>query len=388
MAGFSTITPATTFAVGFFILFSAVCYLPAAPVAALFFNYSSFSTGGSKDIRLEGDASINDTGGWIDVTDGRLPSMSNSRGRASYGAQPMVLWDRETGEVASFTTRFSFAIVPQRQYGGIDNKGTGMAFFLAAGYPSSMPPESEAYDMGLTGQSADAVATGDGRFVAVEFDTFNDTIAHDPNTSYDHIGIDVNSIRSVATQSLPSFSLLGNLSAEITYNNISSILQLTVWPIRGGSASDDRWSYYSLSHKVDLKSALPEIVSVGFSASTSTSVELHQLRSWYFSSTLEPKAAAPPLPTVSPTPSTTNSGSGHVGVVAGGTVGAALFLVLLLAMAALFAARQHHRRRQKGRDLLPLPVKEMDDDAAGGSEDELGEPITEIEMGTTGPRPY
>ncbi|CAL4979099.1 unnamed protein product [Urochloa decumbens] len=378
MGGFPTITPATTSAVVFFIFFSAVFYLPAA---ALFFNYSSFSTGGSKDIRLEGDASINDTAGWIDVTDSRLPSMSNSRGRASYGAQPMVLWDRDTGEVASFTTRFSFAIVPQRQYGGIDNKGTGMAFFLAASYPSSLPPVSEDYNMGLTNQSADAVATGDGRFVAVEFDTFNDSIAHDPNASYDHIGIDVNSIRSVVTESLPSFSLLGNLSAEIKYSNISSVLELTVWPIRGGSASasDDRWSYYSLSRKIDLKSALPENVSVGFSASTSTSVELHQLRSWYFSSTLEPKAAAPLPTTVIPPPST----SSGVGVVAGATVGAALLLVLLLAMAALFARRRRRRRSQKGRDLLAAEeLKEEEDD------DESGEPITEMEMGTTGPRRF
>ncbi|CAL4982941.1 unnamed protein product [Urochloa decumbens] len=387
MAGFST---ATISAVGFFIFFSAVLYLPAAaPVAALFFNYSSFSTGGSKDIRLEGDASINDTGGCIDVTDSRLPSMSNSRGRASYGAQPMVLWDRDTGEAASFTTRFSFAIVPQRQYGGIDNKGTGMAFFLAASYPSSMPPVSEAYDMGLTGQSADAVATGDGRFVAVEFDTFNDSIAHDPNTSYDHIGIDVNSIRSVVTESLPNFSLLGNLSAEIKYSNISSVLELTVWPIRGGSASalDDRWSYYSLSRKVDLKSALPENVSVGFSASTSTSVELHQLCSWYFSSTMEPKAAAPqPTDALSPSsPTPGSSTSSGVGVVAGATVGAALLLVLVLAMAALFARRRRHRRSQKGRDLLaPKELEEEEED----DDDESGEPITEMEMGTTGPRRF
>ncbi|CAN6363578.1 unnamed protein product [Urochloa humidicola] len=376
MAGFSTTTtPATTGR--FFIFFSAVsCSI--LPAAALFFNYSSFSS--SKDmIRLEGDASINDTCGCIDVTDSRLPSMSNSRGRASYGAQPMLLWDRETGEVASFTTRFSFAIVPQRQYGGIDNKGTGMAFFLAAAYPSTLPPDSEAYDMGLTGQSAGAVATGDGRFVAVEFDTFNDSIAHDPNTSYDHVGIDVNSIRSVVAESLPSFSLLGNLSAEIKYNNLSSVLQLTVWPIRGGSGSgsgsgsDDRWSYYSLSWKVDLKSELPENVSIGFSASTSTSVELHRLRSWYFSSTLEPKAAAAASP--SPTNPVRRRKSGG-GVVAGATVGAALLLVLLLAMAA--AARR--RRGHQGRDLVA--GKEVDEEE--GDEESGGEPMTEMEMGATG----
>ncbi|CAO2185016.1 unnamed protein product [Urochloa humidicola] len=125
----------------------------------------------------------------------------------------MLLWDGATGEVASFTTRFDFIIDPLPPQ-GINNKGTGMAFFLAA-YPSSLPHGSEAYNMGLTNQKPDAVAAGDARFVAVEFDTFNDTAALDPDRTYDHIGIDVNSIRSVATEILPSFSLIGNLTAEI-----------------------------------------------------------------------------------------------------------------------------------------------------------------------------
>jgi hypothetical protein len=200
----------------------------------------------------------------------------------------MRLWDKDTGEVASFTTRFAFVIDPPGDR-GIDNKGTGMAFFLAAAYPSSLPSGSYAYNIGLTNQSADAVAAGDARFVAVEFDTFNDTIAHDPNDTYDHVGIDVNSIRSVATQTLPSFTLIGNMSAEIRYHNVSSVLEMTLWL---GDGRDTPPSY-NISHKVDLKSALPENVSVGFSASTSTSIELHQLHSWYFSSSLEPKAATP-----------------------------------------------------------------------------------------------
>jgi hypothetical protein len=146
------------------LIFISVCYLPVAPVTALFFNFTSFGTDGSNDLlRTEGEAYIHC--GWIDMTAFGDNAIDDSRGRVSY-AGPMRLWDRDTGEVTSFVTRFSFVIDPPERYGGINNKGAGMAFFLA-GYPSSMPPTSETYNMGLTNQSPDAVAVGTG--VTTEF---------------------------------------------------------------------------------------------------------------------------------------------------------------------------------------------------------------------------
>jgi serine/threonine protein kinase len=230
--------------------------------------------------------------------------------------------------------------------------------------------------MGLTNQSADAVATGDGRFVAVEFDTFNDTMAHDPDRTYDHLGIDVNSIRSVATEVLPSFSLKGNMTAEVRYDNVSTVLELKLW------LGDGRNKNYNLSQKVDLKSALPEIVSIGFSASTGASVELHQLYSWYFNSSLESKATPPPPPPPPPPAAPSTAGSGHSGVIAGASVGAALFLVVLFALAALLA----RRRRSKRRSEMEL-AQEFGEDMGSSSDDDHHEPIMEIEMGT-GPRRF
>jgi hypothetical protein len=43
----------------------------------------------------------------------------------------------------------------------------------------------------------------------------------------------------------------------------------------------------SLSYQIDLMKVLPEWVTVGFSASTGTIGEMHNLLSWEFSSTLE-----------------------------------------------------------------------------------------------------
>uniref|UniRef100_A0ACD5VL20 Uncharacterized protein n=1 Tax=Avena sativa TaxID=4498 RepID=A0ACD5VL20_AVESA len=189
------------------LVFSVCCHLPP-PATSLSFNYPTFSSQDQKDFRIEGDASF--SVGWIDISANRYDGIGKSQGRVSYNAQPMLLWDKATGEVASFTTRFDFAIgIPD-----IDNKGKGMALFLA-GYPSLLPDESYGYDIGLTNQSTDATASGDSRFVAVEFDTFNDTQVSDPDATYDHVGIDVNSVRSVATKSLPNFSLMGNMSALV-----------------------------------------------------------------------------------------------------------------------------------------------------------------------------
>jgi hypothetical protein len=288
--------------------------------------------------------------GWIDISANKYDGIGKSQGRVSYNAQPMLLWDKATGEVASFTTRFSFAIgIPD-----INNKGKGMAFFLAS-YPSVLPDESYGYDIGLTNQSTDATASGDARFVAVEFDTFNDTAAvSDPDATYDHIGIDVNSLRSVVTKSLPSFSLKGNMSALVEYDNVSSILALTLW------LGDGRTENYRLSSKVDLKSELPEQVAVGFSAGTSTSGELHQLSSWYFNSSLE----APSM----------GGGTHGSGVIAGASAGAALFLVLLIATAAILIRRRRNRKK-----------REVEEDGMDSEDD--GEPMLEIELGT-GPKRF
>ncbi|EAZ05439.1 hypothetical protein OsI_27653 [Oryza sativa Indica Group] len=349
----------STTAVG--IIFFSVCYLRPAPVAALYFNYSTFSQDDGNTIRLEGDASFGD--GWIDISANRYGHRGHSKGRASYNARPMLLWSRDTGEVASFTTRFSFVINPLEEYGGINNKGTGMAFFLAA-YPSMLPSgvDELGYNIGLTDQGPDAIASGDSRFVAVEFDTFNNTMVHDPDATYDHLGIDVNSVVSNKTLTLPSFTLVGNMTAVVEYDNVSSILAMRLHLGYGLSGPRHRPDY-NLSYKVDLKSVLPELVSVGFSASTTTSFELHQLHSWYFSSSLEPKAAV------------------RGRVVAGATVGTVMFVILLFAMVAVLV-RQRQSKKRETEEAKNGGMDGSDDD-----DDDDGETIVEIEMGT-GPRRF
>jgi len=358
MAGLISNASTTTCAL-FLLLHLAIIffYLALTPAVSLSFNYSTFSSADQNNIKIEGDASF--SVGWIDISANRFGSIDNSTGRASYNL-PMLLWDTSTGEVASFTTRFSFAIS-----GDVNSEGQGMAFFLAA-YPSSLPERCADFNLGLTNQSADAVASGNSRFVAVEFDTF------DPSQTYDHISIDANSILSVATQTLPSFELTDNLTAAILYDNVSSILSVTLW-VGDDRSGQPRGRNYSLSSKVDLKNALPEQVSVGFSASTSNAVELHQLRSWSFSSSLEPRASPPPPPS-----SPSSSRGPGLGVIAGAVVGATVILVLLITAAVMARIVRRRRRCQK-----IMETEEYYTDSDGGS----AGPMAELEMGR-GPRRF
>nr|BAD08845.1 putative receptor-type protein kinase LRK1 [Oryza sativa Japonica Group]BAD09259.1 putative receptor-type protein kinase LRK1 [Oryza sativa Japonica Group] len=322
---------------------------------------------GTKNITLQGSAAIAGDG-WIEITTGsNLPS-GGTMGRVAY-SPPVQLWEAATGEVASFTTRFSFNITPTN----LDNKGDGMAFFLV-GYPSRMPDTADGGALGLTSRTFDAVMSGDNRFVAVEFDTFNNSF--DPSATYDHIGVDVNSIVSVQTESLPSFSLTGNMAAIVDYNSSSSILSVQLvktWT--NGSTT-----LYNLSTTVDLKTALPEKVSVGFSAATGSSLELHQLHSWYFNSSFQQN----PPPAAQPSPTT--SGPGLAGVIAGATAGGALFVVLLFAMIVVLVRRRRSKKRREAEEAEEARHVGL---AGDDDDDDDGEPIVEIEMGM-GPRqiPY
>ncbi|VAH39383.1 unnamed protein product [Triticum turgidum subsp. durum] len=227
------------------------------PAVSFSLNFPEFTTAERKDIKIEGDASFigNASMGSIDMSANLYGSVS----RASYNTQPVQLWDKAAGKVASFTTRFEFLMSSG------SNDEVGMAFFLA-GYPSSLPAGGTVHSLGLTDQNADSVASGDSRFVAVAFDTFNNPMASDPTASYDydHIGIYVNSLRSVSTLKLQGSTLTSGtlILSVIEYDNVSNVLAVTLW-------DQDQQSYY-LNSKVDLKSALPEQVSIGFSASTSS----------------------------------------------------------------------------------------------------------------------
>jgi hypothetical protein len=154
-----------------------------------------------------------------------------------------------------------------------------MAFFVGP-FPPSVPPESFNEYLGLF-SNPNKTTEPSPPTVAVEFYT-RWNLRLDPNpdigTGPDHIGIDVNSIRSISTKELPSPGLYGNMSADIAYDADSKLMMVTLRLADGTTYRDQA--------TVDLRAAgLPQDAAVGFSAAMGTFSESHQFLSWSFNST-------------------------------------------------------------------------------------------------------
>ncbi|XP_047335719.1 L-type lectin-domain containing receptor kinase IX.1-like [Impatiens glandulifera] len=203
----------------------------------------------------------------------RDKSLSQSVGRASY-YKPIRLWNATTGLLTDFTTQFSFIIKAVNP----NISGDGLAFFIA---PSQVkiPENSTGGYLGLFSKNS-ALTPDVNQMVAVEFDTYQNS--WDP--SPDHVGINVNSIVSVANVSWQGSMKSGALgNAWISYNstthNLTVFVTYTKKPVFKGD--------WTLSYVVDLRKVLPEWVTVGFSAATGKWIEIHNIVSWSFNSTLE-----------------------------------------------------------------------------------------------------
>ncbi|CAL4987034.1 unnamed protein product [Urochloa decumbens] len=237
---------------------------PSPPQTTFSFNFSKPSSYNLKrDLRLQGDASQN--GSLIDVNIDN--GHGRSTGRMSYN-YPVRFSDDTT--MASFNTRFTFEIVPVEPY-----PGDGMAFFVS-GYPSMM---------GDGGGNLGLYSDNSTPFVAVEFDTYQNEWDHDNR----HFGIDISSITSRNTTTLPNnLTLKGTMEATITFDSITKLLVASLLFHDHPSIEP-----VVVSYKLrDPKSLLPRDVAVGFCGSTGVNVERHHILTWSFNSTF----AAPTPP--------------------------------------------------------------------------------------------
>ncbi|XP_039158304.1 lectin 7-like [Eucalyptus grandis] len=152
------------------------------------FNFSGFlpNTG---NLTFEGDAFT--SSGGIQLTRNQQDNnLQNSIGRVSYD-KPVRLWDSKTGRLTDFTAHFSFVI------NALNNTyyGDGISFYIAP-FDAVIPANSSGGYLALFEPSM-AMNTSANQIVAVEFDSFKNS--WDP--SPDHVGININSIVSVANVS-------------------------------------------------------------------------------------------------------------------------------------------------------------------------------------------
>nr|GEV68617.1 L-type lectin-domain containing receptor kinase IX.1-like [Tanacetum cinerariifolium] len=177
-----------------------------------------------KDILIDGE------GAYISKEGVQLTCQNQTRaGRATY-LEPFRLWDAVSGEMADFTTNFSF-VKDSR------NASDEVSFFLAEN--TSLVTTSEAIGRHVMVP-----------FVPVEFEKWWSNVSYEDE-----------------------------LTVMIRYDSRSQNFSVSY---RGTIVAN----VYELYYKVDLRSVLPEWVVLGFSSSSCNQFRRTSVRSWSFDSTI------------------------------------------------------------------------------------------------------
>ncbi|CAK9136951.1 unnamed protein product [Ilex paraguariensis] len=236
----------------------------------LYFNLSSIRPGDTNhSINVTGAAYITEEG--IQVTPTNV-TLGGTIGRATY-IQQLHLWDKASGALTDFTTHFSFVI----DSSGNPNYADGLAFFLAP-VGSSIPANAAGSGLGLVGGNTISNFP-ENQFFAVEFDTYSN--GWDPN--FTHVGININSMKSVSTAIwLNNITQGQENDAWISYNSSSKTLEIFFTGFSIIGSQKDRL-YYVLN----LMDYLPEWVTFGFSAATGDYFEINNVKKWEFNSSLQ-----------------------------------------------------------------------------------------------------
>ncbi|KAK9073969.1 hypothetical protein SSX86_006563 [Deinandra increscens subsp. villosa] len=252
------------------------------------------------------------------------PDAINGQGqaiRATYFRQ-LHLWDSRSGELASFTTNFTFVMDSDgRQY-----YADGFTFFLAQNNSEIYPGGS----MGLPINASFENINTTTQFVAVEFDTFGnrfwDPFVYEYNKSMgEHVGISISSLHSVRYQKWSSnLPQAGVCQAWVKYDSNLKNLSVSFT----GFLNNTPFRQDGLSYTVDLRQVLPERVIFGFSGATGALNQNTKVRSWSFDSSNLPGAENNEVSSV-PSPDPGNGTHSKVGLVLGSVVGILVTLSLV-----------------------------------------------------------
>ncbi|KAF2320601.1 hypothetical protein GH714_028874 [Hevea brasiliensis] len=317
-------------------------FLTIPLVSSLSFNITSFDPS-NHDIKYEGDASPLDS--VIQLT----PNQLFQTGHAIY-VEPMHLWDNASGSLADFATSFSFSIDAQNNASHAD----GLAFFIVP--PQyRMPDEKQGSGIGLASGNLTLNSTANP-FVAVEFDTY-----YNPwdDMDDDHVGIDINSLKSLKSVKWYSSVMDGMvMDARISYNSSTKNLCVNFTGV-----SENIIVEQNLCCEVDLRRYLPEWVILGFSAATGV-FEFHRIRSWSFDSNFQTHqniTTLSPPPPILPAPNSPRKDKRQAGGIAGAVIGSLVACVLGLLEEAevdsfIVQSQDNEFRRVTGAKNIPYDV--------------------------------
>ena len=213
---------------------------PFTFTSALSFNFTSFS---SQELNISYEKAYADEDQVIQLRGSTLKE--GLAGRATY-FRPMHLWNKASGHLTDFSIHFTFVIDSQNQTKYAD----GLTFFLA---PNGSKLSTDAYSKNLGLYNYPPSNSKDSCFVEVEFDIWSNFQWDPPGA---HVGIDINSMKSVANVPwLSNISIMEGKTNEawISYNSSSKNLSVVFTGFKNNVTV-----LKSLSGIVDLRNYLPE----------------------------------------------------------------------------------------------------------------------------------
>ncbi|XP_010533459.1 PREDICTED: L-type lectin-domain containing receptor kinase S.1 [Tarenaya hassleriana] len=287
------------------------------------FLYNSFNSAvNATDLVLVEDARI-------DATVLRLTNDSNqfSFGRVFHPQKLRIVPDpiSDPTRLSSFSTSFVFSVLPEIS----TSPGFGLCFVLSN---STSPPGTIASQ--YFGIFTNATVRSVAPLLVVEFDTGRNPEFNDPDGN--HIGIDLNNIESIVTQSAGYYDDASN--GSFVSVNMRTGQNVQAWIDFDGSRFEINVSVAPAGISRPLRPTLsfrnPVIANyvspdmfVGFSASKTTWVEAQRILAWSLSDTGAPREInTTNLPVFLPE---SLSSSLSAGAIAGIVVGCVVFVGLL-----------------------------------------------------------
>lgn len=256
-------------------------------------------------------------------------SLRNKSGRIFYN-HVFKMWHEEKGKKtpASFNTSFLINIFRPNN----STPGEGFTFLIAP--DMAPPPGSDGQYLGLTNSSTDGNATN--QIVAVELDTYKEDFDLDDN----HVGLDINGVRSVAVESLTPYGirLAPNRTAFyvvwIHYDGGNKSIKVYMKEQGNpGAAITSRPSKPILKADLDISNFVNQNSYLGFSASTGNLVQLNCVLRWNLTMEILP-------------------GDKNMKLIIGLAVGVPVLALLMLAAAALGWFYWRRRRRESDTRIL------------------------------------
>ncbi|KAJ4715236.1 Lectin-receptor kinase [Melia azedarach] len=236
----------------------------------------------------------------------QLTNTVDASQKAGHAFYPFpIKFNTSSSQSLSFSTSFVFSIVPQYPNLG----GHGMAFVISPSMDFSNRVSLPSQFLGLFNRSSEGNSTN--HILAIELDIIQSNEFNDIDNN--HVGIDVNSLISVASATAAYFSdeeginkTLNLISGDrmqiwIEYRADDKLLNVTLAPITISKPSRPL-----LSTSIDLSQIFLDTMYVGFSASTGSVATEHCVLGWSFNKNGQAQSLniskLPPLPILSPEP--------------------------------------------------------------------------------------